>query len=75
MHFFEKYNIQMDDWLPYSPDLNSIKHIWVKLKCRQHRKESDIGFTNEGPENMNARLAEVLPKIWVEILEPYIEKL
>jgi len=40
--FSKKYNIQIEDWSPYSPNLNPIKHVWVELKRRIHRKHPDI---------------------------------
>jgi len=75
MDFFEKYNIQVDDWPPCSPDLNPIEHVWVELKHSLHRKYPDIGNTQGGLDKVKARLAEVLPEIWEEILEAYLEKL
>jgi transposase len=67
MDFFEKYNIQREDWLPYSPDLNPIEHAWVELKLRLHRNHPDIGHKTEGPDKVKARLAEVLLVICKEI--------
>jgi transposase len=65
----------VEDWPLYSPDLNPIQHVWVELKCRLHRKYPDIGNTKGGPDKVKARLAEVLPEIWEEILDAYFENL
>lgn len=75
MDFLEKSNIPVDDWALYSPNLNSIKHVWVEHKCRLHRKFPDIGNIKEGLDHVKGRLAEVLPKIWEEIPEAYFENL
>jgi transposase len=75
MDFFKKYNIQVEDWPPYSPDFNPIKHVWVALKCRLVRKYPHIGNAKGDPDKVKARLAEVLPKIWQEIPQLYFEKL
>jgi transposase len=40
--FSKKYNIQIEDWSPYTPNLNPIKHVWAELKRRIHRKYPDI---------------------------------
>jgi transposase len=43
MDFFRKYNIQVKDCQPYSPDLNPIEHVGVELMRRLHRKYPGIG--------------------------------
>jgi len=73
MDCFEKYNIQVDDWPLYSPDRNPMQYVWVELKRRLLRKYTEIAYTKEGPDEMNAWLVEVLPEIWEAILEGYIE--
>jgi len=75
MDFFEKFNIQVEDWPPYSPDPNPIKHVRVELKHRRHRKYPDITNTKGDLDKVKARLAEVLPEIWEGIPEAYFEKL
>jgi len=69
MDIFKKYYIQVEDWPLYFSDLNPNKHVWVKLIYRLHRNYADVGNSIGGAEKVNARLAEVLPKIWKEILD------
>jgi len=75
MDCFEKYNIQVDDRPPYSPDLNVIRHVWIELELRHHRKYQDIGNTKGGPDNVKAMLAEVMPQMWQDIPHTNFEKL
>jgi len=75
MDFFENYNIQVEDWPLYSPDLNPIEYVWVVPKHRLHRKYPDFRNTKEGPGKVNTRWAGVLTEIWEEIWVAYFEKL
>ena len=61
--WLEEYNIQADAHPPYSPDLNPIKHVWVVLKQRLHKKYPNIADTPGGPDKVKAQLTEVLPEI------------
>jgi transposase len=75
MDIFEKYNIQIEDWPPYSPDLNPMEHVWVELKHWLNRKYTEIGKKKGDLDKVKARLVELLPEIWEEILEAHCEKL
>jgi len=73
--YFSKYNIQIQDWPPYSLDINPIEDVWVELKHSLHRHYPDIANTKGDPDKLKASLVEVLPEIWEEILEACSEKL
>jgi transposase len=38
------------EWLPYSPNLNLIKYVWVELKKLVYKLHLEL-YTMEGPEN------------------------
>ena len=38
LQFYEEKKIKLIDWPPYSPDLNSIDNIWVKMKWKIYKK-------------------------------------
>jgi hypothetical protein len=75
MDFFEKYNIQVEDWLLYCPDLNPIEHVWVNLQCRLYGEYPAIGNKKKGMDTVKARLVEVLSESWKELPEAYSEQL
>ena len=54
--WFERYNIQVNEHPPYSPDLNPIEHVWVVLKQQLHKQYPDIAGTPCGPNAVRARL-------------------
>jgi len=65
MDWLEKYNIQVDDWPPKSPDLNTIEHYRIGYKRTLHREYPDTLNTHEGLDNLIAMLAEVRSKTLV----------
>ncbi|KAF8247978.1 hypothetical protein K440DRAFT_643417 [Wilcoxina mikolae CBS 423.85] len=66
IRFFERFNIQIANHPPYSPDLNPIAHAWVLLKKQLLVDYPNIGDTSGGPDTVKVKLAEVLPKAVIE---------
>ena len=61
--FFAGHGIPVEDWLPYSPDMNSIEHIWYYLK--QYILEYYPQLTNLGSrEEAIQALARALVEAW-----------
>ena len=67
MEWFADNQFKMLDWLPYSPDLNPIEHLWDALEHAVHK--------HPNPPTSIPALKEALIEEW-ELLQPTVwEKL
>ena len=53
----------MNDWPPYSPDMNLIENLWAHLKLELYQQYSDTatlkGFPDYIREKINERVHEI----------------
>lgn len=62
---FEGINLLLN-WPPYSPDLNPIEHVWVRLKEALYKLKPDLDCI-QGFEQQRRAIEEALPRAWASI--------
>ena len=67
--------IVMDDWPPYSPDMNLIENLWAHLKLELHRRYSDTATLFGSPEYIRQRISERVHEVWWTIGEEVLDLL
>ena len=60
MRWFSDISIPLEDWPPYSPDLNPIKNLWRKLKELIYEVNPNIDFTTGNINTVKDILAKAL---------------
>ena len=65
--FLQTHNVEVMEWMPYSPDLSPIEHLWDELERRIARR-------NQRPNNRQM-LIEALQEEWARIPQATIRRL
>ena len=65
----------LEDWLPYSPDLNSIRHIWACLKKLEHGHYSNSAVDTRLADGIKFFIQGALIRCWELILDTLFENL
>ena len=73
MALLERNCIEVEEYPPYSHDLNPV--MWVEIKKQLQQQYPRFGNTLGGKEVVRRRLAHVLPLVWETILKEFFEKL
>lgn len=75
LDWFEENGIELTKHPPCSPNLNTIEHVWGKLKKRLQIQYPDIASTLGGPQKVKEKLAKALPLVWDTIPSEFFEQL
>lgn len=59
----------MDDWPPYSPDMNLIENLWAHLKLELYRRYPDTTTLSGSPQYIRQRITERVHEVWWSIGE------
>jgi len=65
----------MDDWPPYSPDMNLIENLWAHLKVGLHRRYPDTAMLSGSPQYIRSCIAERVHEVWWSIVEEVLTRL
>ena len=65
----------MDDWPPYSPDMNLIENLWAQLKLELHRRYPDTATLCGSPQYIRQRITKRVHEVWWSIGEGVLEHL
>ena len=67
--------IVMDDWPPYSPDMNLIENLWAHLKRELHHRYPDTATLRGSPQYIRQRITERVQEVWWSIGEEVLDRL
>jgi hypothetical protein len=65
----------MNDWPPYSPDMNLIENIWAHLKLELHRRYPDTATLRGSPQCIRQCITERVHEVWWSIGEELLDHL
>ena len=65
----------MDDWPPYSPDMNLIENLWAYLKLELHQRYPDTATLSGSPDHIRQKISERVHEVWWSIGEEVLNRL
>ena len=72
--FFTEHGIPVEDWPPYSPDMNPIEHVWYHLKKYVLEHYPELNNQGKGEDAIRA-LARALVEAWNALPDSLFESL
>ena len=65
----------MDDWPPYSPDMNLLENLWAHLKLELYRRYPDTATLKGSPDYIRRKISERVHEVWWSIGEEVLNHL
>ena len=73
--WFEENGIEVEEWPPYSPDMNPIEHVWKKLKKWVHEHHPELETMTGDNVVIKQRMLEALQEGWDALPQDFLDKL
>ena len=71
----EEKGIEVVDWPLYSPDLNPIEHVWVRLKEILWERHSELLQEKGNSQALKDRLFNAIQEAWDVVEDEYLDAL
>ena len=65
----------MDDWPPYSPDMNLLENLWAHLKLELYRRYPNTATLKGSPNYIRQKISERVHDVWWSIGEEVLNHL
>jgi len=65
----------MDNWPPYSPDMNLIENLWAHLKLELHRRYPDTATLFGSPQHIRQCITKRVHEVWWSVGEDVLDRL
>ena len=73
--WFKEQRVPVEDWAPYSPDLNPIEHVWKALKELVAQMYPDVMKNISFTDEVREQLEEALKSAWNALPDILFESL
>ena len=73
--WFKEQRVPVEDWAPYSPDLNPIEHVWKALKELVAQMYPDVMKNTSFVDEAREELEEALKSAWNALPDSLFESL
>ena len=73
--WFEEQGVDVQDWAPYSPDMNPIEHMWKALKELVAKMYPEVMKNTSESEEARTELEQALQSAWDALPDSLFELL